>query len=387
MRKYSDKSFIKGYVLSLVFIAGIGPFYSCGDTAMVEELESKTAELAAQNTELNKKIAELSKEAQEMVKQDTPGGPAVKLTYSNFFPPTHIQSILAEEWCNEVEKRTDGRVKVQYFPGGTLTKAPQCYDGVVTGQSDIGFGVFTYTRDRFPIMSAVDLPLGYPSGKAATQLANAVYEKYMPEELMDTQVMYLHGHGPGIIHTKDKAVMTVEDMKGLKLRATGTSAKVVEALGAVPVPKPMSEVYQMLQKGVVEGGAYPFESAKGWKLGEVTDYATADFSAAYTTAFFVVMNKDKWSTLSEDIQAIIKEVNSEWIMKHGEAWDGSDMAGISYFLTRGGQIVGLDSKEAERWRQAVAPISDEYAEELTEKGFNGREIIDFMINTLREISG
>ena len=55
----------------------------------------------------------------------------VKLTYSNFFPPTHIQSKLAESWCREVEKRTNGRVKVEYYPGGTLTKAPQCYDGVV----------------------------------------------------------------------------------------------------------------------------------------------------------------------------------------------------------------------------------------------------------------
>ena len=59
----------------------------------------------------------------------------IKLTYSNFFPPTHIQSKLAEAWCKEVEKRTQGKVKVEYYPGGTLTKAKQCYDGVVTGQS------------------------------------------------------------------------------------------------------------------------------------------------------------------------------------------------------------------------------------------------------------
>ncbi len=127
---------------------------------------------------------------------------STKLTYSNFFPPGHIQSKLAEAWCKEVEKRTNGQVVVEYFPGQTLTKARQVYDGVVEGISDVGFSVLAYTRGRFPVMSAVDLPLGYTSGMAATKVVNAVYEKFQPKELMDTKVMYLHAHGPGLIHTR-----------------------------------------------------------------------------------------------------------------------------------------------------------------------------------------
>jgi len=305
-----------------------------------------------------------------------------KLTYSNFFPPTHIQSRLAEAWCKEVEKRTNGKVKVEYYPGGTLTKAGQCYDGVVTGQSDIGLSVLAYTRGRFPVMSAVDLPLGYTSGQVATEVVNAVYEKFKPKELQDTEVMYLHAHGPGLIHTKGKPVRKLEDMKGLKLRGHGTSAKVVSALGGTPVPKPMPETYQMIQKGVVEGGVFPFEADKGWRLGEVTDYITADFSAAYTTSFFVVMNKDKWNSLPDDVKKTIKEINKEWVKKHGEAWDTSDMIGIRFFLNQGGQIIGLDDEESLRWKKAVAPIAEEYIAELNQKGFNGDEIVGFTIQTL-----
>ncbi|MBW1733515.1 MAG: TRAP transporter substrate-binding protein [Deltaproteobacteria bacterium] len=310
----------------------------------------------------------------------------IKLTYSNFFPPTHIQSKLAEAWCKEVEKRTKGKVKVEYYPGGTLTKAKQCYDGVVTGQSDLGFSVLAYTRGRFPVMSAVDLPLGYTSGKAATEVVNAVYEKFQPKELKDTEVMYLHAHGPGLIHTKGKAVRKLEDMKGLKLRGHGTSAKVVKALGGTPVPKPMPATYQMLQKGVVEGGVFPFEADKGWKLGEVTDYITADFSAAYTTSFFVVMNKDKWNSLPKDVKETIKEINKEWAKKHGEAWDASDMEGIYFFLNQGGEIIGLDAKESLRWKKAVAPIVEEYIEVLNKKGFNGDEIVGFTMQSLEKAS-
>ena len=308
-----------------------------------------------------------------------------KLTYSNFFPPTHIQSQLAEAWCKEVEARTNGRVKVEYYPGQTLTKAAQVYDGVVTGMSDIGFSVLAYTRGRFPVMSAVDLPLGYQSGRAATKVINAVYDKFQPKELMDTEVMYLHAHGPGLVHTKDKAVRKLEDIKGMKLRGHGTSALVLEALGAVPVPSPMPETYQNIQKGVVQGSVYPLEANKGWRLGEVTDYATCAFSAAYTTSFFVVMNKDKWNALPKDIQKTIEEINEEWVVKHGEAWDTSDMVGIRYFLNQGNEMIGLDEKEAARWKEAVAPILENYAKEMTEKGFNGREIVDFTVKTLESV--
>ena len=308
-----------------------------------------------------------------------------KLTYSNFFPPGHIQSKLAESWCKEVEKRTNGQVVVEYFPGQTLTKAKQVYDGVVEGLSDVGFSVLAYTRGRFPEMAAVDLPLGYTSGTVATKVINAVYKKFMPKELMDTQVMYLHAHGPGLIHTKSKAVRKMEDMKGLKFRGHGTSALVVKALGGTPVPKPMPETYQMLQKGVVDGAVYPFEANKGWKLGEVTRFATADFTAAYTTSFFVVMNKDKWNAISAANQKIIEQINMEWADMHGEAWDTSDAKGIVFFLNQGGQIIGLDAKEGERWKNAVAPIIEDYKATMNKKGFKGGELVDFTINTLSSL--
>ena len=305
-----------------------------------------------------------------------------KLTYSNFFPPTHIQSILAEAWCKEVEKRTNGQVKIDYFPGGTLTKSRQIYDGVVASLSDIGLALFAYTRGRFPVMEAVDLPLGYMSGVAATNVVNDVYQKFQPKELQDTQVMYLHAHGPGILHTKGKPVQSLADLRGMKLRGHGTSALIVKALGATPVPMPMPELYQSLQKGVVEGALYPIEVNKGWRMGEVTDFSTASFSIAYTSSFFVVMNKDVWNSFPADVRKTIEQINTEWIPKHGQAWDSSDMKGYQHTLSLGHNIYGLDKKEAEKWKKAVTPVINQYIEKMNKKGFNAREIVDFTIQTL-----
>jgi TRAP-type C4-dicarboxylate transport system substrate-binding protein len=300
----------------------------------------------------------------------------IKLTYSSFFPSAHVQSKLAEAWAKEVEQRTGGKVKVEYYPGQTLTKADVIYDGVVNGISDVGFSVLGYTRGRFPLMEVVDLPLGYKNGVEATAVANAVYDKFKDKVLTDTEVMYLHAHGPGLVHTKDKAVRKLEDMKGLKIRSHGTSSKVVKALGGTPVAQPMPETYQSLQKGVVDGAVYPLESNKGWKLGEVIDYCTLNFPAAYTTTFFVVMNKDKWKALPDDVKQTIKKINEEWIGKSAQAWDESDKEGIDFLKEKKKEIIQLPDQEGEKWSAAVQPVLKEFAEEMNKKNLPGQEALD-----------
>ncbi len=307
----------------------------------------------------------------------------VKLTYSNFFPPTHIQSKLAEQWCREVEKRTDGKVQIDYFPGGTLSKAKQCYDGVVEGISDIGMSCLAYSRGRFPIMAAVDLPMGYTSGAQATHVANAIYDEFKPGELSDVHPMYFHAHGPGLLFTSEKPVASLADIHGLKIRSTGNSAKLVKALSGTPVAQSMPTSYQSLQKNVVDGSMHPMESNKGWKLAEVVKFGTKDYSVAYTTTFFVVMNKDKWAALDAGTRKIIAEINAEWSIKHGKAWDESDQAGEAFFLEKGGQMIGLDDEEIFKWIDAARPVIQDYHDSVAGQGFDSKKIVKFIHTAMK----
>jgi len=309
---------------------------------------------------------------------------AMKLTYANFFPPFHGQSQLAESWCKEVEKRTNGAIKIDYYPGSTLAKAPQTYDAVEQGMADIGMTVLAYSRGRFPVLGAVDLPMGYPDGVTATKVANAVLEKFNPEEFNDTKVMYLHAHGPGYIFTIKEPVHTMEDLKGKKIRSTGMSTILVKALGASPVAQSMRDAYQSLQKGVVDGCAAPIEANKGWKLAEVLDYCAMEKSVAYTTAMIVTMNKDKWAAISPENQKVILDINTEWAIKHGKAWDDIDEEGKAFFLEKGGKIITLTPEESARWKATVRPKLFEYADSLNEKGINGTEVVNFIIDTLEK---
>jgi TRAP-type C4-dicarboxylate transport system substrate-binding protein len=309
---------------------------------------------------------------------------AVELKYSIFFPAPAPQTAVADAWGKEIEKRTNGRVKVVMFPGGTLTPAPQCYDGVVKGISDIGMSVFAYTRGKFPMIEVADLPLGMKSGLTATKLVNEFNEKFKPKELDEVKVMYLHGHGPGILHTK-KEVAKLEDLKGMKIRCTGLAAKIVTNLGGTPVAMAMGETYDALSRGVVEGSMAPYEALKTWKWGEVVKFTTEDWGSSYSSAFFVVMNKEKWNSLPPDVQKIIDQVNQEWIVKQGNNWDEIDKGGKEATLKAGNKIIALSKDEDAKWANAVKPILDEYVKNMKDKGLPGEEAVKFYQDRLKQL--
>jgi len=308
---------------------------------------------------------------------------ATTLTYSIFFPPTHGQAKAGQAWAKEVEKRSNGRIKITVFSGGTLTPADQCYDGVIKGISDIGMSCFAYTRGRFPIMEALDLPLGYPNGRVATRVANDFYKKFMPAELDGVKVLYVHAHGPGLLHTK-KPVSTLENLKGMKIRSTGLSSKIVESLGGLPVAMPQGETYEAIQKGVVDGTFTPIETLKGWKQAEVVKYTTESYGIGYTTAMFVVMNLKKWNALPKDIQKIMEDISNEWIDVHGKAWDDLDKEGRNYTKSLGNQIIPLTKAEDARWKKAVKPIINNYIKTTAEKGLPGQKAVTEAENLIKK---
>ena len=300
--------------------------------------------------------------------------PQFKLTYSNYFPPTHKMAILGQEFCKEIEKQSEGRVKIIYYPGGTITKAPKVFDGVTMGLSDIGMSNLAYTRGRFPVMEALDLPFGNPSGWVSTNLANDFYRKFKPKEFDKVHVLYFHSCGPNIIYTSKKQVKTLEDLKGLTIRGTGRIADTVEALGATARPISMPEAYEALSRGVIEGVMGPMEMLKGWRTADVTKFATNCWQVGNVYTFYVVMNKNKWNSFPNDIKQIFETVSNQWIEKHAVGWNNIDKVGKDYFEEKGGTVLALSKNELNRWKALVEPVIDQYIKDMEVQGFNAKTI-------------
>jgi len=303
-------------------------------------------------------------------------GKTVTLRFSTFFPPSHKHAVVTEEWCKEVEKRTNGRVVAKHYPGATLTPANQTYDSVVQGVVDVGNIVLGYTMGKFPLSEVLDYPLGYPSGTVATHLVNEYFKKFKPKEFDDVKVMYFHAQTPGILHTR-KPVNKLEDLKGMKIRTFGSNAEFMKLLGGVPVAMTMGEAYDAINKGVADGLLCAYEALEGWKLGEVVKYDIENFGSAYTATFVVAMNKQKWASISPADQKIIEQINQEWIEKQAKVWDDIDASGKAFSQKRGNQVIKLSPQEDERWAKQAMPLYAKYLQDMKAKNLPGDQVLKF----------
>ncbi len=312
----------------------------------------------------------------------------ITLTYNNYLPPIHIASKLSESWCKEIEKRTNGEVEFKYYPGGQLLKGDKVYEGVVQGIADIGFTNLAYTRGRFPEMEMCDLPLGMPSGWVSTHVVNKFYQKYKPKEFAKSKILFFAGSGPNLISTTQTPVMTLADLNGQTLRATGRIADTAAALGATSRPIAIGETYEAVKRNVISGVMLPLETMKAFRLGELLKYCTADWQVGNIYTFYAVMNKSKWDKLPPNIQKIFEEVNAEWIEKSAEGWNKVDLVGAEYFKSKGGKFIQLSDEEVKKWNQAITPVIEAYMQEMTQKGLGMDELkarIEFIRNTRDEM--
>jgi TRAP-type C4-dicarboxylate transport system substrate-binding protein len=300
----------------------------------------------------------------------------IKLRFTNQFAPSSPNSTIMEAWCKEVDKRTGGKVKVQHYASNVLTSAPTIYDSVAQGVVDVGNHVCGYTAGKFPLTEVFDYPLGYPSGLVATRLMNEYFKKFKPKEFDDVKIMFFHGPGPGMIHSK-KPVAKLEDIKGMKMRTFGSNAKLMQLIGGAPVAMPMPDAYDAISRGVADGYFGTYESLKNWKLAEVIKSTTETYGVGYTSTFVVAMNKAKWASIPAEQQKIIEQINDEWIEKCGSQWDQIDKEGKEFSLKRGNKVITLSPEENARWAKAAEPLFEDYVKRMKEKNLPGDEVYKF----------
>jgi TRAP-type C4-dicarboxylate transport system substrate-binding protein len=297
----------------------------------------------------------------------------IKLKFSNFFPPPAPHSKICEEFIAEVEKRSDGRIKIQYFAGGSLLKAPRMYEGIATGITDIGLAHVEYTPGRFPVTEACDLPLGYPSGWVANQVVNDFYRTFKPKEWDKVQILWMHASNPNVVISK-KPVRKLEDIKGLTIRAPGRVGNTIKALGGTPAPTPIMEVYDGLAKGVLDGVNTPYETLRTFRFAEVAKYVTTSWQVGNLYTFYVAMNKNSYNKLPPDLKEIIDELSGEFKERMALMWNSIDFAGKNFALQKGVEFIDLSAAEAEKWKKATAPVIEDYVKKMVSSGYSEEEV-------------
>jgi TRAP-type C4-dicarboxylate transport system substrate-binding protein len=300
----------------------------------------------------------------------------VTLNFALFFPAEHAFGILFKEWCEEVGKRTDGKVKATLFPGGTLSPPAQVYAGVVSGIADVGLSFCAYTTGRFPLADILTHPLGYKNAYQTTKVAHAFYKKFKPKEFDEVKVLILQCSPPQVLSAK-KPVRTLADVKGLKTRAGGgVEAAMLKAWGAVPVAMPAPDIYDALSKGAIQATMGTTEQLMGYKLAEIVTHVTY-FTPQAGGAGYVVMNKNKWNAIPPDAQKVIDQMSDEYAEKLAKTWQRLFDLGEEFFLQKGVKKIVLSKEEDAKWIEAVEPVVAAYVKKLDEKGLPGDEALKF----------
>lgn len=293
---------------------------------------------------------------------------AQELKYANWAPPFHtITDAQIEPLAKAVDEGTSGAVTLRAFHGGELGAGPaDQYVRIVQGTADMGWGLPGYTSSQFPKTLILELPGALPLDEPGYAALWRAYEGELKSEFPMTEAIALWGAEPNILMMRDKAVTSPGDLKGLKIRVAGSiAAEAMEALGATPVQLPMTQVYNGLQTGLIDGLVSGASVLSDFKLSEVVSNVTTGPNLGRLT-FYTVMNKPVYDGLSAEAKAALDAVKGEAISKQTEeAWvatatEALDAARASSEIT----VNDLDAAQSKAFDDALAQVTDSYVAEV-----------------------
>lgn len=301
-----------------------------------------------------------------------------------------------EPWARNVEKATNGRVKITIYPGQTLFKAREAIVATQQGITDLAWVLVAFFPGRFPLTDVTSLPFlnltrgkvdgrELEAGEINSHILMEVFEKFpeMQAEWPQIKPLILHTSGPTNLFS-NKHIKMLSDVEGLKVRSySGPDAKMWKLLGASPIAMPLPAVYESAEKGVLEAANVDFGGVKAYRLYEVMSYrVNVNITVGH---YALVMNQAKWNSLPSDIQKIIEGLSGV---------PGAEFAGRGMTKGAGAALVAdevrakakemgkplvetdFSSADLDEWRRITDPLSKKYIADLEARGLPAQKVYD-----------
>ena len=289
---------------------------------------------------------------------------AEELKFANFTPPFHtINASVIELMNSEVSAATGGALTVRGYHGGELGAGPvEQYVRVLQGVADVAWGLPGYTSSQFGKTMIAELPGAIDDGVPGYIGLLAAYDDHLAGEFPGVKTLALWTSEPNVMIMRNKEIHSPADLAGLKIRVAGaTAAEVAVALGATPVQMPISEVYNALQTGLIDGVFTGSSTLIDFKLDEVADAIILGAPLGRLT-FYTVMTQAKYDSLPVDQQAAIDAVAGEVLSKSAEeAWYATANASLEAARADNKNVmVDLTADEIAAFSAAIQGVVDSY---------------------------
>ena len=307
-----------------------------------------------------------------------PAFAAEELKLHSFVPPTHIiWAKVLTPWSAEVAQRSNNELTVKLYPsmqlGGT---PPQLYRQMVQGVTDATFTLPGYTSADFPMMALTELPGTAESADDGTRKLWANFDKFLSRDYKGAKVLMLWNSDTASIMSKTKPVRTLDDLKGMKIRTPSAAQSAqLDALGATPIDMPVTQIYNSLDRGVIDAAMIPMSTALDFKLIEVAKYFTVNAPLG-RSPFLVAMNQSRYEKLPPALKKVIDETTGlELSLKGAAAYDTQNIAALDA-VKKERELIPLSADERKRWVAAFKPLIQRKVEEGEKAGLPARGLID-----------
>jgi len=297
----------------------------------------------------------------------------VTLTISSWAPPSHgINAMMWPEMIKQIEAATDGRVTAEIKYG--LASPPAQYDLVLDGAADFAWVFHGYTPGRFTATKLIELP-GYEGSSEAASVAYwRAHEKFFASlnEHKGVKLAGLMTHGIGVLHSNTK-ISSIDEISGMKLRIGGGVAGDAGAgLGATGIRVPAPKVYETLASNAADGVMMPMEGKASFKLYEVAKHTYRMPGGFYRGSFAIIMNSDKFDSLSAADQAALNKVFGENLSRMaGGVWDAIDVKGQAALADHtDNTLTEASAEDIAKWSAIAGPIIANVLAEAAGKGID-----------------
>ena len=296
----------------------------------------------------------------------------IELKVSHYLPPNHTMQVWLDGWSQELDKRSNGQLKLRIYPAAQLGPVQRQFDLARNGQADMAIGLTGATPGRYPMTELTSLPFVQPkAGNTCTitcRRATELAPKYLAPEYQGLRILWVAVTPENTFFTARKEITAISDLRGLKMRFQGEqNAKLLRILGAVPLQVPPGEIADGMSKGVIDGAMFTFEAAESFGLQPVTRHVMEP--AFVTGTLSLVMNQAKYDSLPPDIRALIDQTTGPTGAEQvGRKLDAAETHGRESMVAAKVGINTLPPAEVEKLKAALQPMVQEDVDTLEKAG-------------------
>lgn len=294
--------------------------------------------------------------------------------------PVHVN--ILEPFAKDVKEKTEGRVEIFIHPGNALASPGDTYDAVVSGVAGMGFVLPAYTPGRFPLSQILEYPFLFSSALQANLTAKDMIPMLREYEYTDTMLLWFGGSDLGHLLLKADA-RNLAGLRGKRLRSPGPIYNdVIAAIGGVAVTLPVSDLYDSMDRGIVDGSFMAPSALISFRLMEVTNHIVE--LNLYTTPFIFFANKQLWDKVSPADQKIMLDLLDAFPEKIGRQYDAEIDHAMALARERNKDIKTLSAADLASFHQAVDPLVQKWIGELEAAGKPGQRMYNLVLESAKK---